>query len=69
MSDGFLHKDTSKCYFCNAKFIVDKYEMYEEEVGEFWNKDEQQSVLGHPDCTPLGINAIQQGEDPTWQMA
>lgn len=67
--EGFLHKDTSECFWCGAKFKVDKYDMYMEEVGEFWNKSCQQSVLGHPDCTPRGIEDIQLGTDPEWSMA
>jgi hypothetical protein len=42
---------------------------YAEEVGEFWSETMQDSVLGHPDCTPLGIDAIFMGEDPEWKMA
>lgn len=64
-----LHKDTSKCYWCEEPFKKDKYDMYTEEVGEFWNKQEEQSVLGHPDCTPMGIDAVINGEDPVWSMA
>jgi hypothetical protein len=67
-----LHKDLNRCYFCEAEFRMigpkgDQW--YAEEVGEFWNKDVQDSVLAHPDCTPFGIDAIFTGEDPVWSMA
>lgn len=64
-----LHKDLSQCYWCGGKFEVDEWDMYTEEVGEFWNKKSQESVLGHPDCTPLGITPIIEGTDPEWELA
>ncbi len=59
----------SHCFWCHSKFRKDKYDMYTEEVGEFWSDELQNSVLGHPDCTPLGVEAILLGEDPVWKMA
>lgn len=64
-----LHADTSKCYFCEGAFEKDKYDMYTEEVGEFWNVKAEDSVLAHPDCTPMGIDAIITGEDKEWKLA
>jgi hypothetical protein len=69
-----LHKDISACYWCGEIFKVQKGTqpedgLYTEEVGEFWNKDHQDSVLGHPDCSPMGVEAILSGEDPVWMMA
>lgn len=64
-----LHKDTSECYFCGSKLQVDKYGDYTEEVGEFWNMNVQQSVLGHPDCTPNGVEAMLMEKDPVWRLA
>ena len=66
--------DLSKCYWCGAEFRVEPGSkpgdgLYAEEVGEFWSKSMQDSVLGHPDCTPLGIDAIFNGEDAEWSMA
>jgi hypothetical protein len=68
-TNGTLQDNIDNCYWCGAKFIKDKHDMYTEEVGEFWNKKHQDSVLGHPDCTPRGIDAIQNNEDPEWSMA
>lgn len=64
-----LHKDLNRCYFCEAEFKLDKYDMHTEEVGEFWNMEKQDSVLAHADCTPLGIDAILTEQDPVWRMA
>lgn len=64
-----LHKDLSRCYWCGEPFKTDQYGNYTQEVGEFWNRAKQDSVLGHPDCTPMGIDAIFSGEDPVWKMA
>lgn len=64
-----IHIDLSVCYFCGGLFELDEYEMYTEEVGEFWNKQVQESVLAHPDCLPLGIGAVTEGKDPVWTMA
>jgi hypothetical protein len=58
-----------RCAFCNMKLKQDKSGMYEEEVGEFWSKTLQNSVLAHPDCLPNGIDAIFEGKDPEWSMA
>ncbi len=58
-----------RCHFCGDKFLMDKYDMYREEVGEFWSDALQDSVLAHPDCLPLGIDAVIAGEDPDWKMA
>lgn len=57
------------CAFCQAILKFDKDDMPLEEIGEFWSKTAQESVLAHPDCTPLGIEAIQEGKDPEWSMA
>jgi hypothetical protein len=59
----------STCHFCGGTFRFDKHGMYAEEVGEFWSDKLQDSVVGHPDCTPNGIEAIIMGEDPEWKMA
>ena len=66
--------DLSRCYWCGAQFRykrgtkpADGY--YTEEVGEFWSMTMQDSVLGHPNCTPMGIDAILTEEDPEWRMA
>jgi hypothetical protein len=56
------------CWFCEEKLRM-RDGMYLDEVGEFWSERLQDSVLGHPDCTPLGIDAIFNGEDPEWKMA
>jgi hypothetical protein len=60
---------TSHCFFCESELKMDGCGMPVEEVGEFWSDALEDSVLGHPDCTPLGIDAIQTGEDPDWKMA
>jgi hypothetical protein len=62
------------CYWCGEPFRLERGTMpedglYVEEVGEFWSEEMQDSVLGHPDCTPLGIDAIVRGEDPDWKLA
>jgi hypothetical protein len=57
------------CAFCQSGLKMDKDGMYKEEVGEFWSEKLDNSVLGHPDCTPNGIDAIISGEDPDWKMA
>lgn len=64
-----LHENLDECYFCNERFLRDRYGDYSEEVGEFWHKEKQDTVLGHPDCTPLGIETILMEQDPVWSMA
>ena len=61
--------DPTVCHFCGSKLRMDRGGMYLEEVGEFWGEAIQDSVLAHPDCLPLGIDATQAGEDPNWVMA
>lgn len=61
--------DGQICAFCQQGLKKDKQGMYKEEVGEFWSEELQNSVLGHPDCTPRGIDTIQNGQDPEWSMA
>jgi len=68
------HSDLTRCYFCEEKFLMEpgsspEDELYAEEVGEFWNETLQDSVLAHPDCLPMGIEATLSGEDPEWKMA
>lgn len=64
--------DGGRCAFCLTILRRDKDDGLlpsNGEVGEFWSKTLQNSVLAHPDCTPLGIDAIQEGKDPEWSMA
>jgi len=63
-----------KCHFCGDTFLVEKGsspddELFAEEVGEFYSNKLQDSVLAHPDCLPLGIEAVLEGNDPEWVMA
>jgi len=58
-----------RCHFCEATLKRNKDGWYTEEVGEFWSDKLQDSVLAHPDCLPLGIDAVFNGEDPDWKMA
>lgn len=58
-----------RCHFCGDKLLLDRYGMYREEVGEFWSDKLNDSVLAHPDCLPLGIGAVINGEDPEWKLA
>jgi hypothetical protein len=44
-------------------------DLYEEEVGEFWSEVVNHSVLAHPDCLPMGIDATLNGADPEWKLA
>ena len=62
------------CHFCGTKFTPEpgtKPEdgLFKEEVGEFWSIIKQDSVLAHPDCLPLGIDAVFNETDPEWRMA
>lgn len=58
------------CFFCEAELKVQgPSDFFTEEVGEFWSETLQASVLGHPDCLPLGIDAIFEGTDTEWKMA
>jgi hypothetical protein len=64
----------STCYFCGDKFRLRRGTKpedgdYVDEVCEVWSNVLQDSVLTHPDCLPMGIEATQQGEDPEWKMA
>lgn len=64
----------NQCHFCDEELRDgaggSKGDgLFLEEVGEFWSRTLQKSVLGHPDCTPHGIDAIQEGTDPEWSMA
>lgn len=61
---------TDQCHFCQGKLNKDRLGMsYTEEVGEFWSKTLQDSVIAHPDCLPNGIDAVFSQEDPEWSMA
>ena len=42
------------CEICQEPLKVDKYEMYLEEVGEFWDPTKNESLLAHAQC---GIDA------------
>lgn len=59
------------CHFCQEALLVDSHDddLYEEEVGEFWSEVLQSSVLAHPDCLPMGIDATLSGADPEWKLA
>ena len=64
----------STCYFCGEKLRLErgtKIEdgMYAEEVGEFWSEKMQDSVLGHPDCVPGGMESVLSGTNEEWLMA
>jgi hypothetical protein len=64
--------DGDCCAFCQEIIKRDDDDMMLDsngEVGEFWSETLQASVLAHPDCTPLGIDAIFNGKDPEWKMA
>jgi hypothetical protein len=64
--------DTDRCHFCEDEIKKDKDGWILEsngEIGEFWSESLQDSVLAHPDCLPLGIDAVFSGEDPEWKMA
>jgi hypothetical protein len=74
MSELKPHTDLTRCYFCEERFRFERGSkpsdgLYAEEVGEFWSENLQDSVLAHPDCTPMGIDAIFNGTDPEWKMA
>jgi hypothetical protein len=69
-----LHKDLNRCYFCEALFTFEKGTepedgLYAEQVGEFWNKEKQDSVLAHVDCLPDDADKIILGQHPVWCMA
>lgn len=68
-SQGALVYDANACAFCQALLKQDKDGMYKEEVGEFWSKTLQDTVMAHPDCLPLGIDNTIMGKDPEWSMA
>lgn len=66
--------DLTRCYWCLERFRYEKGTkpedgMYLDEVGEWWSESLQDSVLGHPDCLPMGVDATLQGLDPNWCMA
>jgi len=63
-----------RCYWCEESFTPHKGTTYEdeyfvEEIGEFWSEKLQDSVVGHPDCVPGGIDTIFEGNNPEWKMA
>jgi hypothetical protein len=61
-----------RCHFCEETIKKDKSGWILEsngEIGEFWSKTLQDSVLAHPDCLPNGADAALTGEDPEWSMA
>lgn len=63
------------CHFCDSQIRVERGSkpedgLYAEEVGEFWSVSMQQSVLGHPDCVPYGIDAVFEGDpECDWKLA
>lgn len=64
--------DGDRCHFCEEVIVRNKgkvNESYIGEIGEFWSVKLNDSVLAHPDCLPLGIDAVFSGEDPEWKMA
>jgi hypothetical protein len=60
--------DTTRCHFCEDK-LKKTDGWYGEEIGEFWSKTMNDTVLAHPDCLPNGIDAVFQQTDPEWSMA
>lgn len=60
-----------RCHFCQERVLVASYDDDEwmEEVGEFWSEVLNRSVLAHPDCLPMGIDATLSGADPEWKLA
>jgi hypothetical protein len=40
----------NRCELCGEKFVVDKFGLYVDEVGEFWNEKTENSVLAHAQC-------------------
>jgi hypothetical protein len=62
------HEVSKYCFFCESRLDMDGSGMYKEEVGEWWSKTLQNSVLGHPDCLP-DCEAALTGNDPEWSMA
>lgn len=60
-----------RCHFCHEiiKTEPGDIDLYLEEIGEFWSENLQDSVLAHPDCLPMGIDATLAGEDPEWKLA
>jgi hypothetical protein len=75
MSNWYTPADVlSTCFFCGEKFRLERGStpedgLYTEEVGEWWSEKLQDSVLGHPDCLPMGLDAVLNGDDPEWKMA
>jgi hypothetical protein len=66
--------DLTRCYWCGSPFLLERGSsphdgLYVKEVGEFFSPTLNDSVLGHPYCTPLGIDAIISGDDPERVMA
>jgi hypothetical protein len=55
-----------RCHFCEETVDPDDFET---EVGEFWSRTKEDTILAHPDCLPLGIDAVFDGTDPEWCMA
>ena len=55
-----------QCHFCEEHIDEDDFTT---EIGEFWSRTLQNSVLAHPDCLPNGIDAIFNNTDPEWSMA
>lgn len=63
------------CHFCDSKLrpqrgtkLSDGF--YNEEVGEWWSKTREISVLGHPDCLPEGCeDTLNPNIDTEWSMA
>ena len=62
------------CFFCGDRFVprpgtTVEDEDFVDEYGEFWSEKMQESVLGHPDCIPNGIESIFDGTNTEWKMA
>ena len=65
-----MNREVMRCYFCEEKLKEYPDCRYgSDEHGEFWSESMQRSVLAHPDCLPMGIDATIQGLDPEWKMA
>jgi hypothetical protein len=60
-----------KCHFCGDTLRTEEGtdDLFVEDVGEFYSNKLNDSVLAHPDCLPMGIDATLNGDDPEWVMA
>lgn len=68
---GPVDPDSKRCHFCAERLLTSPNDPgeYTEEVGEFWSSILRASVLAHPDCLPMGVDATLAGEDPEWSLA